>query len=76
MTNKHKTMFSISTPIISNLLMEEREKTEGSHKQVEKKGNFFMNIFWDPFLHNCYLNLSVTKRVGCDDPHSKSEESL
>ena len=76
MTNKPKTMFSISTPIISNLLMEEREKTEGSHKQVEKKG-ILINIFWDPFLHNnCYLNLSVTKRVGCDDPHSKSEESL
>ena len=69
-------MFSISSPIISNLLMEEREKMErekmeGSHKQVEKKGNFLINIFWDPFLHNCYPNLSVTKRVGCDDPHSK-----
>ena len=48
MTNKPKTMFSISTPIISNLLMEEREKTEGSHKQVEKKGNFD-KYFLGPF---------------------------
>ena len=48
MTNKPKTMFSISTPIILNLLMEEREKMEGSHKQVEKKGNFD-KYFLGPF---------------------------
>ena len=70
MKNKPKTMFSISTPIISNLPMEEREK-EGSHKQVEKKSNkSFPGPF--PLTIVIYVSQLLKELAVMIHPHEES----